>query len=212
MNLAWKTAVETKDYDYYLLLNDDTFLFENSIFSSLNSLFSKSVIVGTTYSEIKHKPTYGGISSKTKKLIIPNGFYQNCDLSNGNFFLVPKLVFEKIGMLDPTFHHALGDYDYFYRGKKAGIEFYVAPVYVGICEDHISEFKNHVPQWRSSNIPLFTRLKLLYQPQSGCVPNQFFIYQKRHFGLLNAIYHYCLLHIRCTFPGLWKIKSLFKLS
>ena len=212
MYLAWKTAAETNDFDYYLLLNDDTFLFKNALLSSLKLKYSTSIIVGTTHSGINQKPTYGGTSAKTKSIIIPNGSFQKCDLINGNFLLVPKIVYEKIGMLDPVFHHALGDYDYYYRGLKLGIEFYVAPNYVGICEDHISEFKGHVPKWRSSSIPLATRLKLLYQPQSGCIPNQFFIYQKRHFGVLKAIYHYCLLHIRCIFPDLWKIKSLFKLS
>lgn len=212
MYLSWKIAVKTKDYDYYLLLNDDTFLFKNALLSSLELEYSTSIIVGTTHSGINQIPTYGGTSAKTKSIIIPNGLFQKCDLINGNFLLVPKLVYEKIGMLDPTFHHALGDYDYYYRGKKMGFEFYVAPNYVGICEDHISEFKGHVPKWRSSSIPLITRLKLLYQPQSGCVPNQFFIYKQRHFGLLSGIYHYILLHIRCFFPGLWKVKSLFKLS
>ena len=146
-----------------------------------------------------------------KLLISPNGSHQKCDLGNGNFLLVPKIVYNKMGILDPIFHHALGDYDYFFRGKRLSIEFYVAPNFVGICENHITEFKNSVPKWRSKSVPLLTRLKLLYQPQGGCNPNQFFIFQKRHFGLFNGIYHYCLLHIRCIFPDLWEVKSLFNL-
>lgn len=209
MYLAWETAAATKDFDYYLWLNDDTFLFKNALLLSIKLEYSTSVIVGTTHSAINQKPTYGGRSSRTKSLIIPNGFFQKCDLINGNFLLVPKLVYKNIGMLDPIFHHALGDYDFYYRGKKNGVEFYVAPEFVGNCEDHVTEFKDHIPSWRSNSIPFITRLRLLYQPQSGCVPNQFFIYKKRHFSLLSGIYYYILLHVRCLFPRLWYVKSLF---
>ena len=209
MHLAWETAAAAKEFDYYLWLNDDTFLFKNALLLSIKLEYSTSVIVGTTQSVINQKPTYGGTSSRTKSLITPNGYFQKCDLINGNFLLVPKLVYEKIGMLDPFFHHALGDYDFYYKGKKNGVEFYVAPEYIGNCEDHVTEFKDHIPSWRSNSIPFITRLKLLYQPLSGCVPNQFFIYKKRHFGLLSGIYHYILLHVRCLFPRLWKVKSLF---
>jgi len=212
MHLAWQTAANTKDFDYYLLLNDDTFLFKNAIISSLNFDYSDAVIVGTTHSLLNQKPTYGGTSSETKSIIRPNGLFQKCYLINGNFLLISKRVYNIIGKLDPIFHHALGDFDFYFRGKKLGIEFYVAPEYVGICENHITEFKDSIPKWRSNSIPVITRLKLLYQPQSGCNPKQFFIYKKRHVGLFSGIYHFCLLHIRCIFPNLWKIKSFLNIN
>lgn len=210
MYKAWETAANTKRFDYYLWLNDDTFLFKNAIISSLNLDYSNAVIVGTTHSSLNQKPTYGGTSSETKSIIRPNGLFQKCYLINGNFLLISKGVYNIIGKLDPIFHHALGDFDYYFRGRKLGVEFYVAPEYVGICEDHITEFKDSIPKWRSNSIPVMKRLKLLYQPQSGCVPKQFFIFKKRHVGLLSGIYHFCLLHVRCIFPNLWKVKSLFK--
>jgi GT2 family glycosyltransferase len=212
MHKAWETAANTKDFDYYLCLNDDTFLFKNAIISSLNLDYSNAVIVGTTHSLLNQKPTYGGRSSETKTIIRPNGLFQKCYLINGNFLLISKSVYNIIGKLDPIFTHALGDFDYYFRGKKMGIEFYVAPQYVGICEDHITEFKDSIPKWRSNSIPVITRLKLLYQPQSGCNPKQFFIYKKRHVGLFSGIYHFCLLHIRCIFPNLWEIKSFLNIN
>ena len=199
MQLAWKTAAASKDFDYYLWLNDDTFLFENTLENLFNKTFPTSIVCGATKSSILENATYGGISTKNNKTLIPNGSYQNADYCNGNCVLIPRYVFEKLGNLDPIFQHALGDFDYSLRAKKNGIFIKVAPEFVGICESH-----ELTPKWRTYSLNMINRLKNLYKPLSGCCPPEFFVFDKRHNGLFTACLHYFTIHLRCLFPFLWK--------
>ena len=198
MHLAWETAAASKDFDYYLWLNDDTFLFENGLQSLLSEVFTKSIICGVTRASINKSATYGGFETNHNKLIIPNGSYQNADYCNGNCVLIPRYVFEKLGNLDPIFQHALGDFDYSLRAQKKGFEINVAPEFVGTCESHET-----TPKWRSNSLNLIKRLENLYTPLSGCCPPEFFVFENRHNGIFLAIQHIISVHLRCLFPRLF---------
>jgi len=200
MHLAWETAAVTKDFDYYLWLNDDTFLENNAIQFLLHEKFSDAIVSGTTQSQHDQKATYGGYTNKLRKLLIPNGNYQKSDYCNGNCVLIPKKVFHKLGNLDPIFHHALGDFDYSLRARKKGIDILVAPEFIGYCETHASS-----PKWRSNSLNFIKRFKNLYTPLNGCYPPEFYIFDRRHNGLLKACMHYFSINLRCLFPKLWKV-------
>ncbi|NRT13282.1 glycosyltransferase family 2 protein [Flavobacterium sp. 14A] len=202
MRLAWDTATKAKDFDYYLWLNDDTFLFDDALIILLSRPYTGSIVCGTTQSEVSQKATYGGYSNKPHKLLIPNGEFQECTYLNGNCVLIPKAVFQEIGNLDPIFHHAVGDFDYGLRAKKKGIKLLVAPSFVGTCESHTV-----LPKWRTASVPLKKRLQSLYLPTSGCSPKQFFVFDKRHNGLFAACFHYFTIHLRAIAPSLWNIKK-----
>jgi GT2 family glycosyltransferase len=199
MNLAWKTASTAKDFDYYLWLNDDTFLRENTIAILLQSSFSDAIIAGTTRSAETNKITYGGFKQNINQLIIPNGTYQECDYCNGNCVLIPRKVFQIVGNLDLVFNHALGDFDYSMRAVKLGFRIYLAPDFIGFCESH-----SEVPNWRRSTVHFTKRLKSLYLPTSGCNPIQFFVFDNRHNGIYLACVHFFSIHLRLFFPSLWK--------
>jgi GT2 family glycosyltransferase len=199
MHLAWETASAYKDYDYFLWLNDDTFLFNNAFRNLFFDFLPDSIVCGTTKSSISNNITYGGFSN-SNKFLIPNSFHQNADYYNGNCVLVPRNVFRKLGNLDPFFHHALGDFDYSLRARKNGIEIKIAPDFIGFCERHES-----IPKWRSNSINLLDRFKNLYNPLSGCNPIEYFVFDKRHKGISKACIHYISIHIRCLFPFLWPI-------
>lgn len=199
MRLAWHTAAATKEYDYYLWLNDDTFLQEKAIGTLLLNSFSKSIICGTTQSFGDKKATYGGYEKKSGDMIIPNGSFQKCDYFNGNCVLIPGEVFCLVGNLDSVFHHAVGDFDYGLRAKKMGVELFVAPEFIGTCESH-----DFVPKWRSPSGTISNRLKCLYSASSGCYPPQFFVFDKRHNGLFLACFHFFSIHLRAVIPALWK--------
>ena len=51
---------------------------------------------------------------------------RNVKSFNGNCVLIPQCVFKKVGNLDWTYRHAIGDIDYGYRVRKAGFKNYVA--------------------------------------------------------------------------------------
>jgi len=202
MYLAWKTAAATKDFDYYLWLNDDTFLDKNALQILLREKFPHAIVCGTTKSQLELKATYGGYYNKPRKLLEPNGTYQKSDYCNGNCVLIPKEVFCTLGNLHPIFHHALGDFDYSLRARKMGVDIYVAPEYVGTCESH-----DFVPKWQNGTISCTKRLKNLYTASSGCCPSEFFVFDKRHNGLLVACFHYFTIHLRALFPALWEYKE-----
>lgn len=200
MHLAWQSALEKKEYDFLLWLNDDIKLFPDSVNNIIETSFeinNQSIIVGSTCSENNKSFTYGGIKLPNHK-VIPNGKPQLCDTFNGNFVLIPKYVYKKVGVIDKLFHHAIGDLDYGLRAKKAGIKSYVAKKYIGTCERH-----EQLPSWCLPETPFLKRVKSLYSPLGCSQPYYFFRYELRHFGLVKAAFHFFTIHLRLTFPSLW---------
>jgi len=200
MHLAWEIAAKTKSYDFYLLLNDDTIIFDSAIqqiFNDSQTLEHKAIICGTTHSQLSlTEVTYGG-HKKGQFRLKPNGAPQKCDYFNGNCVLIPNSVYQQVGNLDPFYHHSLGDFDYGIRAKDKGIESYVASTFVGTCENH-----ERLPKWCLPEYNLLFRLKFLYSPL-GCHPIQFFRFDCRQNGFKFAAVHYFSLHLRALFPKLW---------
>lgn len=199
MYLAWKTASAEKNFDYYLWLNDDTFLFSNALNLLLLAKSENNIIAGATKSINSQLVTYGGFAN-TNLQLVPNGGLQECNHINGNCVLIPKAVFNLLGNLDPIFHHALGDFDYGLRARKQGIKLLLTSDFVGTCETHST-----IPQWRSTSVNILKRFKFLYSPTSGCHPPQYFVFDKRHNGLGIAVLHFISIHLRAVMPGLWKV-------
>jgi len=199
MHKAWETASKTKDFDYYLWLNDDTFLYPTALQSLLTNKISDSIVCGATQSAISKQTTYGGYKKNPHRLVIPDGTFQECDYCNGNCVLISRDVFSKAGNLDPVFQHALGDFDYSFRAKKLGISIYIAPLFIGTCEGH-----TEIPKWRSPSISLISRVRSLYSASSGCHPFEFFIIDSRQNGIFAAIFHLITINLRAVVPFLWK--------
>jgi GT2 family glycosyltransferase len=207
MHLAWKTAATTGDFDYYLWLNDDTFLFENAIQTLLRgaqlSNF-KSVICGSTLSLESNTISYGGFS-KDSKMLIPNGQLQESFAINGNCVLIPKFIFKAIGLLDKRFPHAIGDFEYGLRVRKNHLSSFISEGYVGTCEG-----SDKLPLWCSSEAPLHQRIKSLYSPLGNSHPYYYFLFEYKYYGVLKAVKHFLTIHLRLIFPTLWiKKNSLF---
>jgi len=205
MHLAWDTAAANKDFDFYLWLNDDTFLMEYAIEILLKGIFLEAIVCGTTKSQLSKKATYGAFTFKPQKLLIPNGKFQNADYCNGNCVLIPRNVFKRLGNLDPIFQHALGDFDYCMRAQKIGIEIKVAPEFIGFCESHKT-----VPNWQCISLNVIERIKSLYSPLSGCNPPEFFVFEKRHNGIFLAFQHIISVHLKCLFPRLFNCFQYLK--
>lgn len=199
MYTAWQEAAK-EDYDFYLWLNDDTLLLPNALKSLLDTSQSKlnrAIIVAANRAKNEEKVTYSGHNKNGK--ITPNGSLQSCDTFNGNCVLIPRYVYQKLGNLDWKFRHAIGDLDYGYRAKRAGIEMYVSSEYLGICDNNPK-----LPAWARKEVPLLKRLKNLYSPLGYAEPIPFFHYERKNFGLMTAIKHFISIHIRVLFPQLWK--------
>ena len=110
-------------------------------------------------------------------------------------------MYAKVGKIDAAFHHAVGDFDYGLRAQQLGIESLVCPHINGECDEH-----EDLLAWCNPKTPLKKRLKLLYTPL-GNHPIEFFIFEKRHNGLLKAYFHFLTNHLRAIFPSLWVMRQ-----
>jgi hypothetical protein len=79
------------------------------MYEAMDEVGYYSIISGAFVSESKKQVSYGG--KINEKLITPNGQLQKITQLNGNFVLISKKVFEKVGLLDRIFHHSIGDYE-----------------------------------------------------------------------------------------------------
>lgn len=197
---AWETATARRDYDYYLWLNDDTYIFPTAIRHILQSSAEaddQAIIAGPTQSEESGECTYGLRHEGTGRLLTPNGTLQEGGNLNGNFVLVPNKVYNILGKLDPHYPHAGGDTDYGLRAKEAGLKTLLDKVYCGYCEKHPT-----LSRWCNSDFPLRQRWKSLNQPL-GMPLRTLFYHERRHYGLSTACFHVCTTMAHCLFPKLW---------
>lgn len=209
MFTAWKNAIESKqEFAAYLWLNDDTFLIENGFLIMLNAAFEtnfKSIICGSIHSpKDTELLTYGGCKLNNKKYQpnIPNGQLQIADIINGNCVLVPHEVYLKIGNLDWTYRHAIGDNEYSLRAKKKQILSYSTGQFVGSCSN-----KDGLPKWCLPEVKIKKRFQNLYSPLGSAEPFIFFRYNLKYFGILVATKSFITTHVRLLFPQLWLKKG-----
>jgi len=146
MRRAWRAAAG-EDPDFYLLLNDDTFMFPQA----LQTLFATwshplpwpqndlphKIIVGTCEDPETRQRSYGGqlrpgLHPGRLIPVIPSSGPVSCDTFESNLVLIPRCVYVRLGMLD-DFAHAMADTDYGLRAKRAGIPILVAPGYLAEC-------------------------------------------------------------------------------
>lgn len=200
MHSAWEMASRTKEYDFFLWLNDDTTLRHDAIrmlIEAARDTDDKAIIVGGTVDTATHRcHTYGGRSSGG--MLVPlDGRLSRVHHFNGNVVLVPRSVYEAIGNLDPYFAHSKGDFDYGMRAARAGFAAYQVGTPVGACDVHPS-----LDRWCNPSVSFTERWKAMHQP-NGMPPNETFHYEKRHFGWMTATWHVFTIHVRCLFPKLW---------
>lgn len=208
MYTAWNVAMKTKIYDFYLWLNDDTFVYSNMIESLLRASQEKlhrAIIVGATQSTDKTHPTYGGRLANGK-LAVPTGNLQQVTFFNGNIVLVPHYVFRVLGNLDFYFTHSKGDFDYGMRATKNGIEIFQYGEYLGECDLHPA-----LDKWCDPKVPFKQRWKMLHRP-NGMPPKEIYHLNCRHKGFLNAVIHYFTVYLRCVIPWLWSRRNNKKLK
>ena len=204
MYAAWKLALESgKEYDYILLLNDDVEINEDCLTelldadSQIKTKYGHSgVYVGATCDPISKEYTYGGISLKTGNSVIPNGEFQKCDLANANIMLIPKEVYEKVGILSNEYIHNNADFDYSLRTIQTGFSVYILPHYLGTCA------RDHGKPWLSMSVPLKERIKYMYSP-TGLSYADNLIYTKKFFPK-KFLRVKIMLWMKTLFPFLWE--------
>ena len=185
MIMSWKEASKKRDYDYYVWVNDDSFLFKESLSTLVKSALitkNQAIISGALASENESKTSYGGKIYHDGDFLDPNGQLQEFNFLNGNFVIVSKSIFKEIGTLDYHYKHGMGDYDYGLRAKKAGFNLLLTNDYVGTCERHDSEKL----MCYDVKYGFLKRIKFLYSP-FGPNPIRNFKFYLNHFSLSYAL-------------------------
>lgn len=209
MRLAWKTALKSKDYDAFLLLNDDVILYrdflDNLIKTEKHALANDKntgIYSSATIDNRTNKTTYGGYKIKTNHLIMRNELLsptdkpQQCELTNANILWVSKETVDVIGIFDERYTHGIADFDYSMQAVKKGIPVYLAPNFGGVC------LHDHGKPWKSGNLPLKERIAYLKSPK-GIAYNEYLYYIKKHFPLFLP-YSFFMLWLKTFYPSIWE--------
>ena len=192
MRTAWIEAARNRDYDFYFWLNDDLLLYDDSFDEMLQCselMNHMAIIAGLVQETTTKQVIYGGFD-KDKHLIEANGTLNEVNNLNGNFVLVPKCVFEKIGVFDPVYHHDLGDIAYGHEAHRRGLHVCTSRKYIG-CTDAALQSKN--TRIRLNGVSVVKRFKKLYSPL-GSNPFITFHFLSRYEGIVKAVTFFVYVH------------------
>ena len=202
MRLAWKTAVESFDYDYYIWLNDDTIMNQMAVVELMNSYNdiqnetnkSSIIVASCKKSDTEAIFSYGGRTESGP--VIPNGKLQECKYINGNLVLIPREIFHSIGNLANEYTHGMGDFDYGLSAINKGFKCYVSRVYIASCPQN-----EGTPKWCNPKIKLSDRWKSFHTPL-GLNIKEYKYFRQKFWGekwIIFAIKAY----LKMLFPNLY---------
>ena len=194
MRLAWESAIRSDRFDFYLWLNDDTFLEKDALKKILQDyqlLSSPAIFTAACKRPNSEEFSYGG--ENIKGFALPNGSPQRVSLINGNCSLIPREIVQKIGILSPKYTHGLGDFDYGLRAIEAGFSCYTTSEYLAQCE------LNFNPYWGDPQVPFKKRWELVHNVK-GLAIYEYIYFQKRHFGQIKGIKTWIGTYLRVLFP------------
>lgn len=194
MCLAYENARDC-EADFYLLLNDDTYLYDDAIQRSLDVYLEKSlkgkpehIVIGSTMNPQSKKISYGGEVRVSRwhpfhyNLLAPRDYAQACDTFCGNFVLIHRSVIEIIGFLDDRYTHWFGDIDYGLMAAKAECHLWVAPGFIGECAEN--DPSNH---WDSAAYSFLQRLRMFFKVK-GMPVNETMLFCRKHGGLVWPLF------------------------
>ena len=179
------------DYDYYMLMNDDTKFVPGIFDEILPSLNNKKVLIGAIHGE-DGKLSYGGIKYvkgiKYKKYG-PEAQDVCFDTFNANCVIVPHDIFMEVS-IDPYYQHSIGDFDYGLQISKKGHEIRIYSKYVGECND-----TDLSKTWQNESLPRLERIRLK-ESRKGLPFADWFHFLYKNFGLGTAIVRSITPYIR----------------
>ena len=185
------TKKHHRDYDYYMLMNDDTKFFPGVFDEMLASLKGDTVMVGAICNE-DGSLSYGGIKYikgiKYKKYG-PKEQELCFDTFNANCAVIPHDIFMQVG-IDPFYQHSIGDFDYGLQISKKGYAIRVFEKYVGECNDNTLQ-----RTWQDESLPRMERIRLK-ESRKGLPFADWFHFLRKNFGLGTAIVRSMTPYIR----------------
>lgn len=190
MHRAFEVALK-KGFDYYLWLNDDTYLYPGSLGTMLDVHASlaevgagNSIVAASTRDKRTGEFTYGGYTRVSRfnplnfHLVPPQEKPLQCDAICGNCVLIPKSVVDILGNMDPAYEHRWGDVDYGLSAREAGCTLWIAPGFMADCSANPNADK-----WRDRSLPLRARFRELHSLK-GVGKRDWVRYVRKHGGML----------------------------
>ena len=194
MHVGFGVALQ-RPADYFLWLNDDTELAPDALHSLLRQSEqlrkegdTAVILVGATAERSSGRVTYGGRARPSRwrrfnfELVWDENHAVTCEAIEGNCVLIPREVAQRVGNLDPTFEHAMGDTDYGLRARRAGFKSFVAAGIVGYCSDN-----SPAGTYDDNSLSLRKRWQLLLS-RKGLPIRSWLHFTRRHGGLLWPLY------------------------
>lgn len=170
-----------------LLVNDDVDFFDSAIEKMITQMNvnQDTVIVGATQSKIG-KFTYGLKKHRDRHGIFlipiePNTEGVEGETMNANCVLIPYHIMKKVGNMDSTYTHSIGDYDLGFRIHKMGYKLISSDSYVGICE--VNSLMN---TWQDRKLSRIERLKKKESPK-GVPFKEWFYFLRKNYNLAYAL-------------------------
>ena len=214
-NLYWNggmrrahAAAMVQPFDFMLWLNDDTYLFPETL-TTLMATYravvadtgTESIVLGTTCDLSREKPTYGGLKRYTffqrltyaYVLVAPQTTPVEVETMNGNCALIPATIARALGNLDSAFTHALGDWDYGFRARAAGYRIWITPGYAGICANPPTKPTVH------PRTTVWERLRRMQNPKELPI-KEWATYTKRYTGPLWPL-HWLKPYVSAVLAG-----------
>lgn len=156
MRLAWSKALtQHKELDFYLLLNDDTDIFLDSLTLLMQTHeycmkhYNRcGIYSGATCAKSNRELcTYGGDVWVNKftgifRRLSPSGVPQMCDMANANILLIPSNIVDEIGVFCEDYQHDNADCDYTIRARKRHIPVLLTSEYCGMCDNDHAKLKD----------------------------------------------------------------------
>jgi GT2 family glycosyltransferase len=197
-----------RDATHYLWINDDTHLVPQALATLLSQADTlqrvqgrASIVVGATAERGSGTITYGGRVASSRwrpfryQLVYNDREPVPCVAMEGNCVLIPREVAQRVGNLDPTFEHAMGDTDYGLRARAAGFGLHVAAGVVGHCST------NPVGgTYFDTSLPLARRWRLI-RSRKGLPVRSWLHFSRRHGGLLWPV-HFAWPYAKVLLTGL----------
>lgn len=192
MHMAIEYAKEHyPDYEYYMLMNDDTKFFPGVFDRMLPSLKRDEVKIGAICGE-HGELSYGGIryvKGIRYKKYGPEAADEKFDTFNANCVVIPHDIFMKAS-IDPFYQHSIGDFDYGLSIHKMGYEIRIFTEYVGECNDNTLQ-----KTWQDETLPRLERLRLK-ESRKGLPFADWFHFLRKNFGLGTAVVRSLTPYIR----------------
>jgi GT2 family glycosyltransferase len=195
MRAAWKKANSIGDFDFYLWLNDDTFLYPNALlrlFQEYETIGKSAILVGACAQPGTTTYAYGGHDEQFMP-VPPNGTLQEVTFTNGNLLLIPAAIASKVGSISSAYTHYLGDYDYSFRAIEAGFSCFTSSDYLAECE--VSE----VEYWDNPKFPLRKRWQLTHSVK-GLAVFEYVHFKSYHYGKWIGVKCMVEIYLKLFFP------------